>query len=159
MTLPLPQIGSLVGILWDCLLDLDDLSSSTNSIMELMGTLLSSPSDSSPTPDSTPSPDLNSTPKGQEDLHALVPRLWPFLNHMIGSVRKSSLRVLLTLLDLGDGDPSPTVGGHQGEVKVQGVGWLRVVLRTLLCQLFQRFALEGDQEIQQLLHKVLGIGF
>lgn len=37
---------------------------------------------------------------------------------------------------------------------MEELSWLKAVLRTLLCQVFQRFALEGDEEIRQLLHEV-----
>ena len=157
---PPGQVPPLLVILWDSLLELDDLSSSTNSIMELMGTLLSPCPLSSHTPSHTPS---------VAALQDLVPRLWPFLSHSISSVRKSSLQVILLLLNYTDGPsarehapnaedhtPSAEGGGGNGEVRVQEVGWLKIILRTLLCQLFQRFALEGDSHIRQLLHKVRG---
>lgn len=150
------QVPLLVQILWDSLLDLDDLSSSTNSIMELMCTLLSS---------SAPH-QQNSTPV-QSNLHNLVPRLWPFLSHTISSVRRSSLRALLMLLKLDREAPPPGGSGLSGpvtaiaeqgeEVKVQVMGewWLKGnLLRSLLCQVFQRLALEGVAENRELLHQV-----
>jgi TATA-binding protein-associated factor len=141
-----------VGILWDALLELDELSSSTNSIMELMGTLLSSTLPlHSPTHQTPSSPAPNVQAVGYSNMHILVPRLWPFLGHTIRSVRKSTLDALLTLLGLKDSSSPPE---QECGVKVHEAGWLRVVLRTLLCQVFQRFALEGEPDIRKLLHKV-----
>lgn len=212
-------------ILWDALLELDDLSSSTNSIMELMGTLLSSsmhlhsPAHSPHPPLSSPASNHAELPmtgqSGPSNLQNLVPRLWPFLSHTISSVRKSTLEALLTLLGLSEGENSiggsstegslaggasvggsstggssvaggsssqgsslegPSSGGassgvasvggssaggvgaQDGEVKVQERGWLKAVVRTLLCQVFQRLALEGETDIRELLHKVRGRG-
>ena len=103
----------------------------------------------------------------------LVPRLWPFLSHTISSVRKSSLKALLMLLGVDGGhrsldtpsssgqcDEMDSTGGtteteNTAEVKVHSGGWLKGVLQTLLCQIFQRFALEGLEDIRQLLHEVL----
>lgn len=154
------QVPNLLQSLWDSLLDLDDLSSSTNSIMELMGTLLTS----APTRQTLSIQDPLSADKvhsGSAKMHNLVPRLWPFLSHTICSVRKFSLRALLILLDLNDSrspsanDMVTVASSNNQEVEVQGGGgWLRMVLQSLLCQLFQRFALEGEEDNRQLLHKV-----
>ena len=144
------------------------------------------------------------TPGLGMELHNLVPRLWPFLSHTIGSVRVSSLNALLTLVNLrgeggGEGEGGEGEGGGEGkesggergggggrgvtdsgeagnkeegiknedagkeEVKAEeglrgegvgGVAWLRVILQGLMCQIFQRFALEGDDKNRILLHKV-----
>ena len=73
--------------LWDTLVELDDLTASTNSIMMLLAKILSSPS---VTPQGT----------GCKDsfLTELVPRLWPFFRHNIKSVRLAALETLKTLL-------------------------------------------------------------
>ena len=134
-----------MGILWDSLLELDDLSSSTNSIMELMGTLLSStlPLHGPGAQPPLTAPATNHAEPISLNLQNLVPRLWPFLSHTISSVRKSTLEALLILLPLGDagsspggppsaGDSSSAEGsssaggaapeGGDGEVKVQDAG-------------------------------------
>ena len=82
--LPCPaQVPALLCILWDALLDLDDLSASTAAIMDLLSTLLSQ----QPGPAPQPGPALP----------VLLPRLWPFLSHSISSVRRSALRTLLSI--------------------------------------------------------------
>lgn len=96
-------MAELSRILWDSLLELDDLSASTACIMELLCTLLSQ------------NPSLFSTHHHADHHHhqllsgtssgavqptmltLLVPRLWPFLSHTITSVRLSCLKALLTL--------------------------------------------------------------
>ena len=97
----------LSQILWDSLLELDDLSASTTCIMDLLCTLLSHNRSLFSTHHhqqqhqqqqphlggaSQPAPTLLTT---------LVPRLWPFLSHTITSVRLSCLNALLTLLHTG----------------------------------------------------------
>ncbi|KAK7069364.1 btaf1 RNA polymerase II, B-TFIID transcription factor-associated, 170kDa, partial [Halocaridina rubra] len=75
-------LEKLVTTLWDSLLDIDDLTSSTSSILMLLAKLLSHPS-------------------CQDSMHSnlseLVPRLWPFFYHNSSSVRGSALKTLETL--------------------------------------------------------------
>ncbi|XP_071538423.1 TATA-binding protein-associated factor 172 isoform X2 [Panulirus ornatus] len=75
-------VMKLVATLWDALLDIDDLTSSTNSILMLLAKLLAHPGNS----DSI-----------RSNLSELVPRLWPFLYHSSSSVRGSALKTLDTL--------------------------------------------------------------
>ena len=77
------QVSTILNTLWDTLLDLDDLTASTNSIMTLLASLLSYP--------------VVFTYHSQATTR-LVPRLWPFLRHNITSVRKAVLETLCTLL-------------------------------------------------------------
>ena len=72
--------------LWDTLVELDDLTASTNSIMMLLAGILACPSVSMETISEAGS------------LSVLVPRLWPFLRHTIKSVRSAALKTLQTLL-------------------------------------------------------------
>lgn len=137
--------------------------------MELMGTLLSSDRATFFFSPETPGARSCTT-----DLQCLIPRLWPFLGHNICSVRRSSLQALSVLLNLDK--PSTTnaaidggdVGvfaevqrvnssGSVGVNAPEGKSWLRELLQPLLCQLFQRFLLEGDQENRELLLKVQGV--
>lgn len=88
-----------MGILWDSLLELDELSASTNSVMELLSILVVV---------------LNDKTVASEaqnligSMNTLVTRLWPFLSHNISSVRHSCVKTLLTLLtgDVGTTDKS-----------------------------------------------------
>ncbi|XP_004536960.1 TATA-binding protein-associated factor 172 isoform X2 [Ceratitis capitata] len=77
------QVSSIVKMLWDLLLDQDELTSACNSFMGLMAAILSLPN------------------AGfwiqMEPMSTLIPRLWPFLSHSTSSVRKSTLLTLQTL--------------------------------------------------------------
>ena len=76
----------MLQTLWDTLLELDDLTASTNSIMLLLAGILS-----------CPSVGMQDT-EGSASLTELVPRLWPFLRHNIKSVRLAVFKTLRTLL-------------------------------------------------------------
>ena len=78
-----------MGILWDSLLELDELSASTNSVMELLSILVVVLSDE------TVASEAQSL---IGSLNILVTRLWPFLSHNISSVRQSCVKTLLSLL-------------------------------------------------------------
>uniref|UniRef100_A0A8B9IZQ3 B-TFIID TATA-box binding protein associated factor 1 n=1 Tax=Amazona collaria TaxID=241587 RepID=A0A8B9IZQ3_9PSIT len=82
---PVPFI---LNTLWDALLELDDLTASTNSIMILLSSLLTYPQ--------------VRKCSIQQSLTVLVPRVWPFLHHTISSVRKAALETLFTLLSTQD---------------------------------------------------------
>ncbi|XP_064406197.1 TATA-binding protein-associated factor 172-like [Halichondria panicea] len=129
------KMSELVRILWDALLDLDDLSASTNSIMELLSTILSR---------DTPTSDNHAPLLELDSLPTLIPRLWPFLSHLITSVRTSSLRALLTILNY-----SRTSGDG-----VKGRVWLHGILDGMLSQLFQRLVLEKDKKARELAYQV-----
>ncbi|GAB6025941.1 btaf1 RNA polymerase II, B-TFIID transcription factor-associated, 170kDa [Chamberlinius hualienensis] len=119
--LPL-EIPNVVALLWDSLLELDDLTSSTNSIMALLESLLGFPElkdDSANT----------SLPLDQ-----LVPRLWPFLSHNSTSVRKATLRTLGALVSTQ-----------------RSQSWLVPILPETLRHLFQRCILEHSEEILELI--------
>lgn len=81
------QVQEVLVTLWDTLVELDDLTASTNSIMMLLARILSCPSVA-----------LQGTEGGDASLTELVPRLWPFFRHNIKSVRLAALETLQTLL-------------------------------------------------------------
>ena len=81
------QVQDVLVTLWDTLVELDDLTASTNSIMMLLARILSCPSVAS-----------QGTEDGDSSLTELVPRLWPFFRHNIKSVRLAALETLQTLL-------------------------------------------------------------
>uniref|UniRef100_A0A673CE02 BTAF1 RNA polymerase II, B-TFIID transcription factor-associated n=1 Tax=Sphaeramia orbicularis TaxID=375764 RepID=A0A673CE02_9TELE len=82
------KVPFIVNTLWDALLDLDDLTASTNSIMTLLSLLLTYPQ--------------VRQCSMQQSLTVLVPRVWPFLRHTISSVRRAALETLFTLLSKAD---------------------------------------------------------
>jgi TATA-binding protein-associated factor len=75
------KVPIVIAYLWEALLDLDDLSSSTGDLLMLLSSLLT----------------FNSDSDSSQNLVDLVPRLWPFLSHSLSSVRKSVLESLLIL--------------------------------------------------------------
>ncbi|XP_060070663.1 TATA-binding protein-associated factor 172-like isoform X2 [Ylistrum balloti] len=115
------QVPLIVASLWHTLLDLDDLTSSTNSIMTLLSTIMAHPRASVL--------DWLTTP-----LTDLVPRLWPFLRHNIASVRKSALQTFSTLLDI-ESVQHPTNA------------WLPLILQDVLRHLIQRSLLEERHDV------------
>ncbi|KAL3875984.1 hypothetical protein ACJMK2_033877, partial [Sinanodonta woodiana] len=122
------QIPVILTSLWNTLLDLDDLTASTNSIMTLLSTLLAHPK--------APILDLLSVP-----LHELVPRLWPFFRHNISSVRKAALATLNTLLLVDNTQYPPSA-------------WLPMILQDGLRHVYQRALLEPEPQILDLVEKV-----
>lgn len=119
------QVPFILSTLWDALLELDDLTASTNSIMTLLSSLLTYPQ--------------VQQCNIQHSLTILVPRVWPFLRHTISSVRKAALETLCTLLSTQDQNCS---------------GWLTPILQDMLRHIFQICILECNQEILDLIHKV-----
>ncbi|XP_023219051.1 TATA-binding protein-associated factor 172-like, partial [Centruroides sculpturatus] len=120
------KVPYVISSLWDALLDLDDLTASTSSILLLLSSLLSYP--------------CSSTVSVTHPLAQLVPRLWPFLNHSSSGVRKSVLQALVTLT---------------ADVNLQTCQeWLPVVLPDALRLIYQRCLIEHCDDISDILYKV-----
>lgn len=119
------EVPFIVNTLWDALLDLDDLTASTNSIMTLLASLLTYRQ--------------IQQYSIQQSLTILVPRVWPFLRHTICSVRKAALETLFTLLSTQD---------------ESCVMWLTPILQDVLRHIYQSCILESNQEILELIQKV-----
>ncbi|XP_044880863.1 TATA-binding protein-associated factor 172 isoform X3 [Mauremys mutica] len=119
------KVPFILNTLWDALLELDDLTASTNSIMILLSSLLTYPQ--------------VQKCSIQQSLTILVPRVWPFLHHTISSVRKAALETLFTLLSTQDQSSS---------------AWLTPILQDMLRHIFQFCILESSQDILDLIHKV-----
>lgn len=95
------QVSHIVKLLWDLLLDQDELASACNSFMGLLASILSLPNASSWIQ--------------MEPMSVLVPRLWPFLSHCTSSVRRSTLQTLRTLTDsklTAQSEPSTPTGSN-----------------------------------------------
>eukprot|EP00058_Branchiostoma_floridae_P013865 XP_002599353.1 hypothetical protein BRAFLDRAFT_64294 [Branchiostoma floridae] len=125
--LPL-QVPGIVEILWDALLELDDLTASTNSIMLLLASLLTYPG-------------VTAQTSCGAVLTTLVPRLWPFLHHTIPSVRKASLETIHTLL-VSDSPQAPCSD------------WLPPLLQDALRHVYQRSITETKDTILEIVQKV-----
>ncbi|XP_070579939.1 TATA-binding protein-associated factor 172-like [Ptychodera flava] len=118
------EVPVIIQTLWDTLLELDDLTASTNSIMTLLSTLA-----------------CKAPSRLQQSLTELVPRLWPFLRHNIASVRKSALETLYTLLNA-----ESSLAACQE--------WLSPILQEALRHVYQRCILEDRADILELVEKV-----
>ncbi|KAL9234087.1 hypothetical protein vseg_008996 [Gypsophila vaccaria] len=108
-------LNLIVMLLWDILLDLDDLSPSTSSVMNLLAEIYTYAGMTGNMLDELTMQgkqelDLNEVLSCRDDLgvipkenpyvlSALAPRLWPFMRHSITSVRYSAIRTLERLLE------------------------------------------------------------
>jgi len=81
--LPLEKVETLLETLWDSLLELDELTASTSSILTLLSSLMANPHTEC----------LQNLP-----LNNFVSRLFPFLCHSSTKVRRSTLKTLETML-------------------------------------------------------------
>ncbi|PON37204.1 Coatomer beta subunit [Parasponia andersonii] len=147
-------LNSIVMLLWDILLDLDDLSPSTSSVMNLLAEIYSQ--------DEMMLGKLTSKDNQVFDLNelgciddiggvnlqenpfmlaTLAPRLWPFMRHSITSVRYSAIRTLERLLEAGYkrniSDPASSSF------------WPSFILGDTLRIVFQNLLLDSNEEILQ----------
>ncbi|XP_060582986.1 TATA-binding protein-associated factor 172-like [Ruditapes philippinarum] len=122
------QVPVIVLCLWETLLDLDDLTASTNSIMTLLSALVAHPK-------------ANVIDVTEKPLTELVPRLLPFFRHNIPSVRTATMKTLHTLLTMQS-------------TKQSVDNWLPNLLQPLLCHVYQRSLLETHPEILSVITEV-----
>ncbi|KAF5725765.1 DNA binding ATP binding nucleic acid bindin isoform 1 [Tripterygium wilfordii] len=149
-------LHSIVMLLWDILLDLDDLSPSTSSVMNLLAEIYSQEDMIPKRSEASASGDkqefdlnevVNVDDVGEERdsqenpymLSTLAPRLWPFMRHSITSVRYSAIRTLERLLE----------AGHKRNIsEIQGSSfWPSFILGDTLRIVFQNLLLESNEEI------------
>ncbi|XP_043695072.1 TATA-binding protein-associated factor BTAF1-like isoform X1 [Telopea speciosissima] len=154
-------LHSIVMLLWDILLDLDDLSPSTSSVMNLLAEIYSQ-EEMIPKMFGTVKEkeefDLNELVqidehgaglKSEENpyiLSTLAPRLWPFMRHSITSVRHSAIRTLERLLEAGWRRSS-------SESKPSCI-WPSFILGDTLRIVFQNLLLESNEQILQCSERV-----
>ncbi|XP_060973663.1 TATA-binding protein-associated factor BTAF1 isoform X1 [Cannabis sativa] len=153
-------LNSIVMLLWDILLDLDDLSPSTSSVMNLLAEIYSQdeifPKMLGRSKDSQGF-DLNEVGciddtggvNLQENpfmLATLAPRLWPFMRHSITSVRYSAIRTLERLLE----------AGYKRNISDSGSSsfWPSFILGDTLRIVFQNLLLDSNDEILQCSERV-----
>ncbi|XP_031131067.1 TATA-binding protein-associated factor BTAF1 [Ipomoea triloba] len=150
-------LHSIVMLLWDILLDLDDLSPSTSSVMNLLAEIYSQermiPNGYGNLP-SLEKQDLNlnevvyqndigeglSSLENPHMLSTLAPRLWPFMRHSITSVRYAAIRTLERLLE---------AGRKRSLCEASGSFWPSFILGDTLRIVFQNLLLESNEEILQ----------
>ncbi|XP_017968444.1 TATA-binding protein-associated factor 172 isoform X2 [Drosophila navojoa] len=150
------QVSAIVKMLWDLLLDQDELTSACNSFMGLLAAILCLPRAASW---------IEMEPMG-----SLVPRLFPFLSHSTSSVRRSTLKTLLTLTSGGEAEPKQTpsdvklepdkgADSTNGQLKVLKlnfgvVDWNWQLLQQSLRHIYQRILVEPQEDIQSLAYQV-----
>ncbi|CAN8008171.1 unnamed protein product, partial [Ixodes pacificus] len=132
-TLP-HQVPRVLRALWDSLLELDELTSSTSCILRLLAALLSQEKGVARWV-------CHSATLGQLPLEQCLPRLWGFLSHNSGLVRQSVLRSLLVLTSKEEGHQPPS-------------DWLPPVLPDMLRLLLQRCLVENCPDTLQLIYQV-----
>ncbi|XP_030934316.1 TATA-binding protein-associated factor BTAF1 isoform X2 [Quercus lobata] len=147
----------IVMLLWDILLDLDDLSPSTSSVMNLLAEIYSQ-EEMIPkmfgalTLKENEEFDLNEVGCGDDAggiisrenpymLSTLAPRLWPFMRHSITSVRYSAIRTLERLLEAGSKRNIPEPYNTSF--------WPSFILGDTLRIVYQNLLLESNEEILQ----------
>lgn len=123
------KVPLVISFLWEALLVLDDLSSSTGDLLMLLSSLL--------TFKGLENEQHSLLAYDNDQLVKLIPRLWPFLFHSLSSVRKSVLESLLILSEKSSNS------------------WLSSsILSDALRLLFQRSLIENHNSILELLYKV-----
>ncbi|XP_045827656.1 TATA-binding protein-associated factor BTAF1 isoform X1 [Trifolium pratense] len=149
-------LHSIVMLLWDILLDLDDLSPSTSSVMNLLAEIYSH---------EEMVPKMYKVFKledkeiengaggcgdaGEENpfvLSTLAPRLWPFMRHSITSVRYSAIRTLERLLEAGYKRSMSELSGASF--------WPSSIFGDTLRIVFQNLLLETNDDILQCSERV-----
>ncbi|KAG9442446.1 hypothetical protein H6P81_018300 [Aristolochia fimbriata] len=146
------KLHSIIMLLWDILLDLDDLSPSTSSVMNLLAEIYSQPqmvpkvvdfgkqeldlNEVVLTDDHDEGTNFNENPYV---LATLAPRLWPFMRHSITSVRHAAIRTLERLLEAGC--------GRSSSEQVASSFWPASILGDTLRIVFQNLLLESNEEI------------
>ncbi|XP_074648298.1 TATA-binding protein-associated factor 172-like [Tubulanus polymorphus] len=124
------QISNIINSLWTTLQDLDDLTSSTNSIMNLLSALLKSSQET-----------CSQCATDTSTFSTLIPRLWPFLRHNNVSVRKATLETFHTVL-------------LNTDKQVDHSAWLVPILQDALRHIFQCSLLENQDEVLAIIPKV-----
>ncbi|XP_059619603.1 TATA-binding protein-associated factor 172 [Phlebotomus argentipes] len=145
------EVSRIVKMLWDLLLDQDELTSASNSFMGLLAAILSLPNASNWIQ--------------MESMSVLVPRLWPFLSHSSSSVRRSTLLTMKTLTQVVtvsedavlSADGSGKEESPAAEALVLNIGvknWDWTLLQEALRHIFQRVLIEHVEDVQSLAEMV-----
>ncbi|KAI5064208.1 hypothetical protein GOP47_0020878 [Adiantum capillus-veneris] len=143
-------LNTILLMLWDILLDLDDLSPSTSSVMHLLAELYTHRElvsraclgDGGQRPffdlnEMVPSDEQEDNTKHMDDpclLSMLAPRLWPFMRHNILSVRYAAISMLERILEAGMKSAS-------------GLSWVVPILGDALRMVYQNLLLEAEEKI------------
>lgn len=141
------QVSEIVKMLWDLLLDQDELAAACNSFMGLLAAILSLPNASSWIE--------------MEQMENLIPRLWPFLSHPTSSVRRSTLQTLKKLTDETDNPTTRPSAQQQTDNSTLHLNfgvryWPSGLVQEALRHIYQRVLVEHVEDIQHLVENVWG---
>lgn len=138
------RIEQLLSILWNSLLELDELSASTASVLKLIARVYESAED-----DDTRYKMLTVRAHDEDedemddvplDMATLAPRLWPFFRHHAVKVRRAAIETFLSIVC--------------AERRAETLQWLRVVCGGTLDHVFRNILLESDEKALKTSHKV-----
>lgn len=140
------QVSAIVKMLWDLLMDQDELAAASNNFMGLLAAILSLPNASQWIE--------------MEQMDSLIPRLWPFLSHPTSSVRRSTLQTLKKLTDEADIPQQLTTSLTEDKSTMFlnfGVRyWPSPLVQEALRHIYQRVLVEHVEDIQCLVEDVWG---
>jgi len=123
-------LSNLVTSLWQILQDLDDITPATTSVMNLLSEIYAKDSlNALSTPLALPQ-QTSANVSGSGVLAVLVPRLWPFLRHVVRSVRLAVTRMIAKLVE---GNPATLSS------------WLPKIYSNALQLIYQNFLLEAHE--------------
>lgn len=135
------QVSEIVKMLWDLLLEQDELAAASNSFMGLLAAILSLPHASQWIE--------------MGEMETLIPRLWPFLSHPTSSVRRSTLLTLKKLTDENDlSMPPPSSESSSPHIHFGVRYWPSSLIQEALRHLYQRVLVEHVEDIQSLVEDV-----
>lgn len=159
--------------LWDLLPQLSDLSAATNSVMSLLAHLYGSSAAAGCTANGggdSSSAAAAAVPMTEDDVAAatdeltqLVPRLWPFVRHMLSTVRGSVMQCLERMLAAAVTPPPPGVAAAAAAAPAAAWAdappplpavaspprWLQPLLPGLLQLVFQNVLVESEPRVQE----------
>lgn len=137
------QVSEIVKMLWDLLLEQDELAAACNCYMGLLAAILSLPNASQWVE--------------MEPMENLIPRLWPFLSHPSSSVRRSTLMTLKQLTqDINNSSSNTSNHANTSALQINfGVrNWTSELLQAALRHVYQRILIEHIEDIQNLVEDV-----
>lgn len=121
--IPAVQIDSIASIVWRTLLELDDITASTTSLMHLLAEIYAA---------TLPKVSVSAPVGSGSVLAVLVPRLFPFMRHTVKSVRMATVNTSLRLLSATSTDTSE---------------WVAPIASDFLQIVFQNCILEELEEV------------
>ncbi|KAL5274579.1 hypothetical protein ACFFRR_000969 [Megaselia abdita] len=132
------QVSKIVELLWNLLLNIDELSSASKDFMTLLATILSLPNASEWIK--------------MDSMEVLLPRIWPFLAHNSKGVRRSTLTTIHALTVKKKPVSDNVNNGECTNFQINlGVSqWSPNLVQDALRHIYQRILIESNEDIQNL---------